>query len=292
MRLYPDMTLRWTNDGTRYLARILYDPMPDDPRKLSEPLGTMACWHGRYCLGDDLDCKSPGDWWRRLVSASVSDEEIADAAINGRLHGIRVVPSEDTPLLYDIYETCYLAGWQSTREAEEYLEYAGIPESAIADYLFDDLTIIHCQELLKPYAFWLDLWLYDHSGITMSATTGGNPYSCPWDSGQVGWILVTKDKMFVDCNADDATWREMAEQYLQDEVSVYDGYLTGEVYGYSLYELPDGVSDEDEIDLSELDEVDACWGFYGDNPEQNGMLDCFPGITDAMHELRVQIGEI
>ncbi len=32
----------------------------------------------------------------------------------------------------------------------------------------------------------LPLFLYDHSGITMN-TTG---FSCPWDSGQVGFIYV------------------------------------------------------------------------------------------------------
>ena len=37
---------------------------------------------------------------------------------------------------------------------------------------------------------YLPLYLYDHSGITMN-TTG---FSCPWDSGQVGWIYATKDR--------------------------------------------------------------------------------------------------
>lgn len=37
----------------------------------------------------------------------------------------------------------------------------------------------------------LPLYLYDHSGITMN-TTG---FSCPWDSGQVGWIYATKEKL-------------------------------------------------------------------------------------------------
>ena len=35
----------------------------------------------------------------------------------------------------------------------------------------------------------LPLYLYDHSGITMN-TTG---FSCPWDSGQVGWIYAFKE---------------------------------------------------------------------------------------------------
>jgi len=35
---------------------------------------------------------------------------------------------------------------------------------------------------------YLPRFLYDHSGITMS--TG--PFSCPWDSGQVGFIYATR----------------------------------------------------------------------------------------------------
>ena len=34
----------------------------------------------------------------------------------------------------------------------------------------------------------LSLYLYDHSGITMSCS----PFSCPWDSGQVGYIYLTR----------------------------------------------------------------------------------------------------
>ena len=34
----------------------------------------------------------------------------------------------------------------------------------------------------------LPLYLYDHSGLTIATT----PFSCPWDSGQVGWIAVER----------------------------------------------------------------------------------------------------
>ena len=37
----------------------------------------------------------------------------------------------------------------------------------------------------------LPLYLYDHSGITIS--TG--MFSCPWDSGQIGFIYVSKQKV-------------------------------------------------------------------------------------------------
>jgi hypothetical protein len=37
----------------------------------------------------------------------------------------------------------------------------------------------------------LPLYLYDHSGITIS--TGA--FSCIWDSGQVGWAYITRDRI-------------------------------------------------------------------------------------------------
>ena len=36
----------------------------------------------------------------------------------------------------------------------------------------------------------LPVYLYDHSGIRISTS----PFSCPWDSGQVGVIYCTKKK--------------------------------------------------------------------------------------------------
>ena len=51
------------------------------------------------------------------------------------------------------------------------------------------------EEILKPNGgaenvVYLPMYMIDHSGIAISDT----PYSCPWDSGQIGWIYATKDK--------------------------------------------------------------------------------------------------
>lgn len=88
----------------------------------------------------------------------------------------------------------------------------------------------------------LPLYLYDHSGITISTS----PFSCPWDSGQVGWIYATKETL------DKETFDiDHATKYLIGEVETYDQYLTGQVYGYE-------VEDEDGNFLA------SCWGFYGE----------------------------
>lgn len=96
----------------------------------------------------------------------------------------------------------------------------------------------------------LPLYLYDHSGITIS--TG--PFSCNWDSGQIGWIFVSKDKV-----KEEGIDESKVEDYLKGEVETYDQYLTGDVYGYKIYEVTTcSLGHEHQEDL------DSCWGFYGE----------------------------
>ena len=79
--------------------------------------------------------------------------------------------------------------------------------------------------------FYLPLYLYDHSGLTMN-TTG---FNCRWDSGQVGWIYVLKtdiEHLFYFENKDELKTR--AIEIMEKEVEIYNMYLTGQVYYYEL----------------------------------------------------------
>lgn len=105
------------------------------------------------------------------------------------------------------------------------------------------------------------------SSITMKTT----PFSCPWDSGQVGFIYAKKADLKREFG-----WKRMSpqreddiRQYLKAEVETYDMYLRGEVYGFSI-EGHDG------------EPIDSCWGFYGDDPFTNGMAE---HIDPELHPL-------
>jgi hypothetical protein len=104
----------------------------------------------------------------------------------------------------------------------------------------------------------LPLYLYDHSGITISTS----PFSCGWDSGQIGFVFVSKEKLRKEYSVKRITNEiiNKATKVLLAEVETYDNYLRGEVYGYTL--------------LNENGEVeDSCWGFIGSDIETNGILD-------------------
>jgi hypothetical protein len=110
---------------------------------------------------------------------------------------------------------------------------------------------------------YLPLYLYDHSGLTMH-TTG---FHCPWDSGQVGWIYVKREDVRKEYNVKRITdkIKEKVFEVLRSEVETYDQYLQGEIYEYVL----EGKNGE---------VLDSCGGFYGDNPETNGMFEYIPKV--------------
>lgn len=107
------------------------------------------------------------------------------------------------------------------------------------------------------------LYLYDHSGITIRMSRGGgNPFSCQWDSGMVGFVMMTK-AMILSNWMKPATGRlsaklkAQAEDLMAGEVETYDMYLTGDVWGYVVEKI------DPEEPEEEGEEVDACWGMFG-----------------------------
>lgn len=101
----------------------------------------------------------------------------------------------------------------------------------------------------SQYAVCLPVYMMDHGNVSLS--TGS--YGDPWDSGQVGWIYVTREKMLSDALAKRATKKVIANavSVLKSEIEEYGMYVNGECYGYT-------VKDADG------NELDSCWGFIGD----------------------------
>lgn len=134
---------------------------------------------------------------------------------------------------------------------------------AVREYLIKEF---HAEVMLP-------LYLYDHSGITIKTS----PFSCGWDSGQVGWIYATRDDIakWFGVKTVDAAVLKRAEKALESEVVVYDEYLVGNVYGYD-------IKDAEGEDLSyEKYGITSCWGYYGGYREKGGVLDEAKALVDG-----------
>ncbi|KKN99032.1 hypothetical protein LCGC14_0142770 [marine sediment metagenome] len=121
-------------------------------------------------------------------------------------------------------------------------------------------------EASNDVAVILPLYLMNHSGLAIQTT----PFGCRWDSGQIGFIFCTKamaESTFGGTNTLKTEIRRKTRQCLIGEVETYDQYLRGDVYRFVLrgppYEHCDGKGPN----------LNSCWGFYGDNPSENGMRD-------------------
>lgn len=120
----------------------------------------------------------------------------------------------------------------------------------------------------------IPLWLHDHSGLSLH--TGR---TCQWDSGQIGFIYVDYATLREEYGVKRITKAiiEKAEKHLMAEIKTYDQYLSGDMYGFRLYEINTDRLDDDEISIEEfmemsenemdeyMDETDSCWGFYGED---------------------------
>lgn len=104
----------------------------------------------------------------------------------------------------------------------------------------------------------LPLYLYDHSGITMSTTPGQFRMqdSAGWDWGTVGAIIALEETVKKEYNVKEITdeIRGKVIDTLREEVKEYDHYLTGEVYG-----IVEEMYDENFDPIN----YDSCWGYFG-----------------------------
>ena len=134
-----------------------------------------------------------------------------------------------------------------------------------------DFSMDEGQEFLKSKEICvsLPLYLYDHSGITMSTS----PFGCRFDSRCVGFIYVTKEQVRKEYGVKRINKKliEKVTNILENEVKIYDQYLTGDVYGYRISKIT-----ECELGHEHKEEVDSCWGFYGEDEcmtEAEGIVD-------------------
>lgn len=235
------------------VGRIFFDEDAPNPRtEFDCHLGTMVCWHSRYNLGDEQPELSADDFQRSLA--------------------------EDVdPTVYDRIEYWdHGPGWETLirrHPCTEQSSYCSAEAVKAADQRVEAII----AKAIEEHYIVLPLYLYDHSGITIS--TG--PFSCPWDSGQVGWIYVSIEQVKKEFGWKRLTRdrRQQIVQILEKEVEEYDQYLTGQVFEYVL----EGNSEEI---------VDSCGGFFGEEYcEQELQAAAERTVQRIKEELAIEIAE-
>lgn len=184
----------------------------ESPREWS-PLGTFWTFDTRYFSPDKVDSRDP---WQALVG-----------------------------LFTDLYYwefACHV--FRAKGESYEESEYMSGHDSAFRFSENPERVFEHLGRKL----IMLPVFKYEHGGVAYN-TSG---FHCPWDSGQVGWIFVRKDKVRQEygCKVVSPRIRKKVLEVLRAEVCEYSKWANGEVYGF-VVRKEDG------------EELDSCWGHIG-----------------------------
>lgn len=286
--------LKIDDDGNYYRVRFEEDNCCGCSPRDWDNFGHMFCWHRHYNLGDKHDFRDPEDFWKHYLREYVDDDKIIEFALAAEGSAkLERVTDEDGEVSFELYYWGYVSVLGSGRKPawcyDQRYDTDNIEDLKdngwyAVDDIVECLSISDCEKLIGDNMICLPLYLYDHSGITMS--TGS--FNDPWDSGQVGWIFCTKEDIKREYGEVTEETIKRAIECLEAEVKVYDQYLTGDVYWFKVDKFlggsigdtpvkPDEVLDDDTF----WEETDSCGGFYGYDYDENGMKDYLDYLKDV-----------
>ena len=241
--------------GKNIVGVVKYDLDTQSPRE-DDNVATLACWHPRYRLGD----ADKGGWGKGRRDSGFDER------------------SFKCQLLQDADISTDLVDDDECTDDEGYLDQDK----------FDKLFNERADKLIEQHIVMTPLFLYDHSGLFISTAS----FSCPWDSGQVGYAYITLKKAWEVWGPEGAvlntyswdgethfvsgmqTLRSLAQAAIESEVKTYDSYLRGEAYGWIIYDFTEAVKrgevseqdfeDTEKLDFGKAEQLDSCWGYIGD----------------------------
>lgn len=105
---------------------------------------------------------------------------------------------------------------------------------------------------------------------TVYKASWDNPFHDPWDSGFVGVVFATKERireLYQVKRVTEKVRRRVVDELIA-EVDEYSEWAEGCCYGFVVHGK-DG------------DEVDSCWGFIGSDAAKSGLADSCHGLNDT-----------
>lgn len=182
--------------------------------------------------------------------------------------------SNSDDLIKDLYIKAAGGGDRGEQKYEDLTEKYDV--WPLSSQRIQELNQALMSQIEKMYVV-LPVYLLDHSGLAMSTTD----FNDRWDSGQVGIIFVSNEKIKEKYEVDfiEPVLRLQVEDRLKEEVAEYDAYLRGECYCFEVYEDGELVHScggfTGAFDKAVKDMIkylpDVCAGMVNDLSETDGM---------------------
>lgn len=85
-------------------------------------------------------------------------------------------------------------------------------------------------------------YMYEHGGIAFSLSNQGYPFNCPWDAGQIGYIVVPKKTAIKEWGKDFT--QEKVEKFIQAELMEYQHYINNDFVYICIKDEKDEIIDD------------------------------------------------
>ena len=231
-------------EGDGWRVAIKYDEYPDNPRDWTNCwIGTMMTSHSRYNFGNadhdiqlndtpetEIECPYCGGTGSDPYRSKLFRIESPYNHVHIGTGSNESMESEEEIL--------------SKRGVDCYVEAADCPKCNGDAYI--EVGLIEYIKRTYGATVILPIYLYDHSGLSMSAGTFGQnpgyPYNDQWDAGMVGVIFDTPEQIELTGIDPDP---ENIEKALRAEIDEYDDYLRGNVF--FIETVIDDMPDESEM---------------------------------------------
>lgn len=177
---------------------------------------------------------------------------------------LAIYPDEDYEFFRDLDVLGHMYCWHKRYDL-------GMPHDFEQPYdLFASFGCDGVHDAIAKGHVVVPIYLYDHSGLALSSS----PFSCPWDSGQIGYYVITKEQMIKEYG-DDPEAEDRAFKYALGMIEGYGHAVAGEVYSACIY--------NNEEDYHDDIVADSCCGYLGSDSlsmleivdqEDNGWQEC------------------
>jgi hypothetical protein len=171
--------------------------------------------------------------------------KVSEETFKGVKYCISMDSDSESPLEHD--ELFYVVSNSYTRSMNgsktDPFELAGYE----LDYEDRDEDIEKIETFMRNNSRYLVLPLYkfEHSGVAYSTV----PFSCRWDSGQMGWLLIDRDEM--GWSRWSAKRKAQAIKLAESALVTYSSWCNGDVYRFDITVTDEGYggyfSQEDAI---------------------------------------------
>jgi hypothetical protein len=222
----------------------------------------MPCWHRRDNYGTEQPSESPTEYLQKLCRDIMTDGD--KDKLRERLTANELMDSEDFE--YDMANM---------------IDEGEMPGDFVKD-------------VINRRCFMKSLYAYEHSGITIRTSS----FSDPWDSGQLGLIVIKLENLKdileeKDCHIGafvDPEIVKKLDEVVESWVKTYDSYLRGEVYRFSITRTEKKMYEDFEHGElpchreSHEEDVDSCGGFLGEI-SGNGILEAISETSSELAEL-------